>query len=79
MRIGLLFALTSLISLFQEPLFGLHSTDLVEAELSLHSLIVLLGGVFIIYTFTREIFHMLGVDELEHGERDGRSFGSVLP
>ena len=33
-----------------------------------HSLIVLGGGVFLIYTAMKELFHMIGTDDLEHGE-----------
>ncbi len=62
----------------QDPLFGLHWTGVVEGEFNLHSLVVLLGGVFIIYTATREIFHMLGVDDLEHADRTPKSVGQVI-
>ncbi len=78
LRIVLLFGLTSLIGYFQAPVFGLHSTGLVEAQFNFHSIIVLLGGAFIIYTATKEIFHMIGVDDLEHEERGARPLGTVV-
>ena len=40
------------------------------ASVNIHSLIVLLGGFFIIYTAFKEIFHMLGVEQIEHGDKE---------
>ena len=39
-RIILLFLLTHLIAYFQDPLFGLHWTGVVDGEFNVHSLIV---------------------------------------
>ena len=77
LRIVLLYALMSVIQAFQAPLFGIH-TGAIEGEFNLHSLVVLLGGVFIIYTATKEIYHMLGLVELGHGEKHQRSTGSII-
>ncbi len=79
LRIGLLFILMSVIRYFQDPLFGLHATGVVEGTFNLHSLIVLLGGVFIIYTSTKEIFHMMGVENLDHdAEKKQASVGMIV-
>ena len=78
LRIVLLFALTSMIGYFQEPIIGLHNIGLVEGQFNVHSIIVLLGGAFIIYTSTREILHMTVVDDLEHEERGARPIHTIL-
>ncbi len=36
------------------------------AVINVHSVIVLVGGIFIIYTAFKEIFHMLSIDHIEH-------------
>ena len=58
LRIGLLFALLQLIQYVQDPLFAFHSF-VIGGVFNLHSLIVLAGGAFIIYTAMKEIWHML--------------------
>lgn len=65
LRIVLLFAVLQLIARFQEPLFEL-ALPFISGAVSGHSLIVLAGGVFLIYTAVKEIFHMIGTDDLEH-------------
>ena len=59
LRIVLLFALVSLINYFEEPLFDLNVEGIISSSFNVHSLIVLLGGVFIIYTSIKEIWHMI--------------------
>jgi predicted tellurium resistance membrane protein TerC len=63
LRIVLLFVVLKLIELFQEPFFRFDWTY-VKGALSGHSLIVLVGGYFLIRTALKEIHHMLTVDEL---------------
>ena len=50
------------------------------ASFNVHSVIVLLGGAFIIYTAFKEIFHLLAInhleDEGEHGKK--RSVGAAV-
>ena len=65
LRIILLFAVLQLISLLQEPLFTVDHAW-ISGSVNGHSLIVLAGGVFLIYTAMKEIYHMIGVDDLEH-------------
>ena len=60
-RIALLFVLTRLIGFVQDPIFEVNLSGFVEGSFNLHSLIVLVGGVFIIYTATKEIFHMMNL------------------
>jgi predicted tellurium resistance membrane protein TerC len=68
LRIVLLFVVLQLIRLFQDPLVTIDSR-FVHAALSGHALIVLAGGIFLIYTAMKEIYHMLAVDELGHGSQ----------
>lgn len=66
LRILLLFVVLQLISAFQSPFFEFHSA-LFNVSFSGHALIVLFGGVFLIYTAIKEIWHMIGKPDLEHG------------
>lgn len=70
LRIVLLFVLVKLISYFQEPFSFLstHGNSFIEFEFNGHSLIVLAGGVFIIYTAVKEIWHMMLMKE--HAETE---------
>jgi len=78
LRIGLLFLLISVIQYFQKPILELNIEGVLNSSFNIHSLIVLLGGVFIIYTATREIWHMMSIDELHADERKKSSTGSVI-
>jgi predicted tellurium resistance membrane protein TerC len=78
LRIVLLFLLMNLIRFVQDPLFHLGWTGVAEGSFNLHSIIVLLGGVFIIYTATKEIFHMMSLEDLELEERKSKSTGQVI-
>ncbi|MGI9301543.1 MAG: TerC family protein [Gammaproteobacteria bacterium] len=78
LRIALLFALIQLIQFFQDPFFGMHVNGVVEFDFNLHSVIVLLGGVFIMYTATKEILHMMTLDESHHDESSRKSVGAVI-
>ncbi len=65
LRIVLLFLVLQLISMFQAPIVHFDH-PWISGALSGHALIVLAGGVFLIYTATKEIYHMIGVEDLEH-------------
>ena len=58
-RIILLFALVKLIGYFQEPILHIPFEDVVEGHFNIHSLNVLMGGVFILFTAMKEIWHMV--------------------
>ncbi len=64
LRVVLLLALTQAVQYFQTPFFSLRFPGIFEITLNFHSLIVLAGGVFIIYAALKEIIHMLSVDDL---------------
>ena len=76
LRILLLFVLISVIDLFQDPVFGIHWEGVIETEFNIHSIIVLIGGAFIIYTATKEIWHMISLEEHEKGQ-EGKEVKSV--
>ncbi len=81
LRILLLFLVLGAIQSFQDPFYTFHMPGILEGRLTIHSLIVLLGGVFIIYTAFKEIYHMLGAPDIDqHGSQGQhtRSFGSAL-
>jgi predicted tellurium resistance membrane protein TerC len=66
LRILLLFVVLQLIAAFQAPIWQVQS-PIFGASVSGHSLIVLFGGIFLIYTAIKEIYHMIGTSDLEHG------------
>jgi predicted tellurium resistance membrane protein TerC len=72
LRIILLFVIINAIEYFQNPLLSFHIKDIFEASINGHSLIVLIGGAFIIYTAMKEISHMLAVHEIDHEGNGGR-------
>jgi len=78
LRIGLLFLLINVIDMFQTPWFGLHWTGIVEGVFNFHAIIVLLGGAFIMYTATREIWHMMQIQQLGHADRKPKSVASLV-
>ncbi len=77
-RIILLFVLLKMVQSFQEPLFRIHVPGLMESAFNLHSVIELLGGVFIMYTSTKEILHMMNLEEIHQEKRKERSVGTVI-
>lgn len=77
LRIALLFIVLQMISSFQTSLFKLD-LPFVRADVNGHAIIVLLGGVFLIYTALKEIFHMLVVHDLHAENGDGRAKRTVF-
>jgi len=84
LRIALLFSLTRLIDLFQNHRMPIHlgrilGTEVFSGEFNLHSGIVILGGVFIIYTAVKEIWHMMNLDHSStEGEDSTQSSARVV-
>jgi predicted tellurium resistance membrane protein TerC len=76
LRIVLLFVVLKLIAMFQNSFLTFASLP-VTFDMNGHSVIVLLGGVFLIYTALKEIYHMMRVDDLEHEGEGGRANRSV--
>ena len=79
LRIALLFAVIQAIQVLKDPFVSLAATGFVEGAFNVHSVIVLAGGIFIIYTALKEIHHMLAVDEIEAETGHGRrSVGAAI-
>lgn len=79
LRIILLFVLLSVIEKVQKPLFDIHWGTFVHGKFNIHSIIVLLGGIFIIYTAIKEIWHMMALEESHEKEKiKQKSLASVI-
>lgn len=65
-RLVLLFVILAAVEQFQSKLFGIHIGNYVDGSFNIHSLIVLFGGIFIVYTALKEINHMLTVEEIDN-------------
>ena len=79
MRIALLFGITLLIAM-KEPWISVHS-DWINADISGQSLILLLGGLFLIYKSTKEIHEKVdekGQEEKELKTAAGKNFSNVI-
>lgn len=77
LRIVLLFALVSLISYFQNPVFT-PDGDWFSGSFNFHSIIVLFGGVFILYTATKEVLHMMHIEQGHAVDNKPKSVASVI-
>jgi len=84
LRIVLLFILVSVIDYFKEP-FSFLTGELkgyLKFAFNGHSIIVLFGGAFILYTALKEIWHMIALDDLtedpEEKEKRAKSSNSVI-
>lgn len=75
LRIVLLFVLIKLVTLLQNPFFTIDH-EWIKAKMTFHSLIVLIGGVFIIYTALKEITHMIAVEDFEAGAENAEPASS---
>ena len=72
LRIILLYVLVNVIQYFQDPFLNLNF-DFLKGTINVHSLIVLFGGVFILYTAVKEIFHLVYLEEHEDDEKRTQS------
>lgn len=79
LRIALLFILVNVIQYFQDPIGGgIHFDGILELNPNVHSLIVLFGGIFIIYTAIKEIWHMLADPNLSDDVGEKTSTSKVI-
>ncbi len=77
-RIALLFLLLNMIAAFQQQLFAIHWEGVIEADFNLHAVIVLFGGVFILYTAMKEILHMMSLEDAHHATSGSKSVASII-
>jgi len=61
-RLLLLLFLIKLIEKFENP-FLIYDSEILSLNMNLESLIIILGGIFILYTSVKEIWHMLHFEE----------------
>lgn len=83
LRIVLLFVLMKAISAFQVSILTITKDTplggILSADFNFHAIIVLAGGVFILYTALKEILHLVAVEDLEHGaDSSKKSAGAVI-
>ncbi|WP_340200319.1 TerC family protein [Ascidiimonas sp. W6] len=78
LRIVLLFVLINVISYFQSPWFSIKWTKIFEGNFNLHSLIVLGGGAFIMYTAVKEIWHMMQLEDELNKETKPKSLNGII-
>ena len=71
LRIALLFILVSVIQYFQNPFATIHN-EYFDFEMNFHSLIVLVGGGFIMYTAIKEIWHMISHESIDMNAKAGK-------
>ena len=77
LRIVLLFLIVKVIGYFQESFFKIENS-FISGDFNIHSLIVLFGGIFIIYTATTEIIHMINLDVTSEKERKPKSANAII-
>ena len=78
LRIVLLFALVNVMDFFTKT-YSVNFSWLT-GKFSVEHIIVLAGGAFLLYTATKEILHMVAVDDFDAGDEDDepRSTKSVI-
>ncbi len=76
-RIVLLFAVMKMISVLDQSLFKIDAFG-IHGDFNFHAVIVLFGGIFIIYTAVKEIMHMLVVDDIGHSDKPKSSYMKAL-
>ena len=78
-RIALLFILLNMIKTIQGEMFSINWPGVIEATFNFHALIVLFGGVFILYTAMKEILHMMSLDDIHLNEKkEPKSIGFII-
>ncbi|MBL4705961.1 MAG: tellurium resistance protein TerC [Flavobacteriales bacterium] len=78
LRIGLLFILKSLSEYFEVSVINLSIPGVFEVHLTIESLIYLAGGIFIIYTAIKEIWHMMLYTEGHESKKKKQKVGPII-
>ncbi len=78
LRLVLLVLLVQLVEKFQNSVFAAKWEGILEFDFNLHSIIVLFGGIFIIYTAMKEILHMMSLEEHDAADRRQSSAAMVI-
>jgi predicted tellurium resistance membrane protein TerC len=77
LRIVLLFVVMEMIDSIKFSLFKIDALG-IHGDFTFHAVIVLFGGIFIIYTAIKEIMHMLVVDKLGDDKRNKSTYMQAL-
>ncbi len=77
LRIILLFVVVNLIRYVQAPWLILDN-GIIDGVFNFHSIVVLLGGVFILYTGVKEIWHMVYLEEHAKESKNMQPTGKVI-
>ena len=67
-----------LIHLFHNTILNIAFPNIIEGDFNLHSIIVIFGGVFIIYTAMKEILHMMVLSDHEPEDEHSKSMGMII-
>ena len=78
LRIILLYIVMKLIHSFHNTIFNIGFPNIIEGDFNLHSIIVIFGGVFIIYTAMKEILHMMVLSDHEPEDDHSKSMGMII-
>lgn len=78
LRILLLIVLLYMVERFKTVLVSWDVEGISHGELTGHALIVFAGGVFIMYTAVKEIFHMMRIEEHEAFQSEPASTKKVI-
>lgn len=78
LRIALLFIVVAVIKNLQTKFLNIPWEGYIEAHFDVHSLIVLLGGAFVIYTAIKEIYHMMSIDDHHGADEEKRSYWTAM-
>jgi predicted tellurium resistance membrane protein TerC len=80
LRIVLLFVLKQMSDYFHVSVLDISIPGVFEVSLNIESLIYLIGGVFIIYTAIKEIWHMISFKdgEIEVSEKKVKKIGPII-
>lgn len=73
LRIILLFVLLKLLEVFQNPIIEIPHNEIITGEFNIYSIIVYLGGGFILYTAVKEIWHLISINKFEEHSNNGKS------
>ncbi len=77
-RLMLLFILVNLVEKFQSSVWALDIEGIIKFDFNFHSIIVLFGGIFIIYTAMKEILHMMALEEHENEDKRQSSAATII-
>lgn len=78
LRIILLYVLVNLIKYFQDPVLTIRWNGFIEGVFNIHSFIVLFGGIFILYTALKEIWHLVYLEEHEGENQESGSVTKII-